>query len=267
VLKFAFSNIAWTPHDAPGVFALLRSHGVAGIEVAPTKVWPDWRGATPAAAAEYRRRLDGEGFAVPALQAVLFGKPGARLFDATGEAALDAHLADVAALAGALGAKVVVLGAPGQRDRGALAPDAAHAHAAGFFRRVAPAFADRGACLCVEPNPPRYGCNFVTTSAEGARLVRDVGHPGFGLHLDAAGMFLVGERLADAWDEVGALVRHYHISEPDLGGFTAPQVPHADNLRLLRERGYGGWCSVEMREPAAGLAAAGPWAFVPEVPR
>ncbi len=264
MLRFAFSNIAWTPHDAPAALALLRAHGILGIEVAPTKVWPDWAGITLAAAAEYRRRLEGEGFVVPALQAVLFGRPQARLFDADGEAALSEHLADVAALAGTLGAKAVVLGAPRQRDRGLLTAEAAHARAAAVFRAIAPAFADNGSCLCIEPNPPQYGCNFVTTAEDGARLVRDVAHAGFGLHLDAAGMFLVGEALPAVWDAVGPLVRHYPISEPGLGGFAAPRVPHAANLRFLRERGYAGWCSVEMREPEQGLAAAGPWGFVPD---
>jgi len=262
VLRFAFSNIAWTPHDAPHVFQLLRRQGIGGIEVAPTKVWPDWQEATPAAAAEYRRRLQAEGFAVPALQAVLFGAPRARLFDAAGEASLRNHLLRVAEIAGALGAGAVVFGAPKQRDRGALTLEAAHARAADVFRALAPAFADRGVCLCIEPNPPRYGCNFVTTAAEGASLVRRVAHPGFGLHLDAAAMFLVGDRLDTLWGDVGELTRHYHISEPDLGGFSAPQVPHAENLEVLRTAGYAGWCSVEMREPPEGLEDAGPWALL-----
>lgn len=265
MLRIAFSNIAWTPHDAPSVLRLLRERGIHGIEVAPTKIWPDWDGATPTAAAAYRRRLEGEGFAVPALQAILFGKPQARLFDAAGEKKLAEHLLAVAALAGALGAKAVVLGAPMQRDRALLAPEAAHAHAADVLRAVAPAFADCGTCLCIEPNPPQYGCNFVTTAAEGASLVRRVAHPGFGLHLDAAGMFLVGDRLSALLPDVKPLLRHYHISEPDLGDFTVPQVPHAENLETLRACGYAGWCSVEMREPPQGLDNAGPWSLLADV--
>ena len=47
--RFAVSNIAWDRHDDPEVLALLRAHGVTGIEVAPPKVWPGWDGATPEA--------------------------------------------------------------------------------------------------------------------------------------------------------------------------------------------------------------------------
>jgi hypothetical protein len=70
--------------------------------------------------------------------------------------------------------------------------------------------------------------------------------------------------LREAWPDVGPLVRHFHISEPNLGDFTAPEAPHADNLRVLREGGYAGWCSVEMLEPSQDLAVVGPWAFVPD---
>jgi sugar phosphate isomerase/epimerase len=261
-MKLAFSNIAWSPHDSPAVLRLLREHGVIGIEVAPTRVWPEWVGATVAAAREYRLRINAEGFEIPAMQAVLFGRPDARLFDAAGERALVDHMTLVAALAGALGARAVVLGAPKQRDRGELSLAAAHEHAVPVLRRLGALFADQGACLCIEPNPVRYGCNFVTRALEGAELVRRVAHPGFGLHLDAAALHLAGETLRDVWPAVGAFVRHFHISEPDLGDFRAPQVPHRENLWALRDGGYAGWCSVEMREPAGDLADVGPWRLV-----
>lgn len=83
-MRLAVSNIAWQPADQAAILPLLRDRGVTGIEVAPTKLWPDWQGATPAAAAAYRERLADQGFAVPALQAILFGKPDCTLFDPAG---------------------------------------------------------------------------------------------------------------------------------------------------------------------------------------
>ncbi len=195
-MKLAFSNIAWTPHDRPDVLKLLRGHGFTGIEVAPTKVWPEWQGATVAAAKQYRASLEAEGFVVPALQAVLFARPEARLFDHDGERALTEHLTHVADLAGALGAKAVVLGAPRQRTRGELSIGEAMSRAADVLRPLAKIYAERGTCLCIEPNPRRYACDFVINAAEGVELVRRIDHPGFGLHLDAAGMFLEEDDLA-----------------------------------------------------------------------
>jgi D-psicose/D-tagatose/L-ribulose 3-epimerase len=263
-MKLAFSNIAWSPHDQPDVLSLLRRRGISGIEVAPTKVWPNWEDATPYAAERYGNWLRSLGFDVPALQAVLFGRPEARFFDRQGERALVTHLAHVAELAGAIGARTVVLGAPRQRDRGSLTIEEALNSAAEVLYELAETFAVQGTCLCIEPNPRRYACNFIVNAKEGAELVRRVNHPGFGLHLDAAAMFLEGDDPARLWPEVGTLVRHFHISEPDLGDFRTPQVPHRANLDFLSSTSYAGWCSVEMREPALPLAVAGPWSILRE---
>lgn len=264
-MKLAFSNIAWSPHDSPEVLSLLKKQGVTGIEVAPTKVWPSWEGATPVAAERYGRRLLDLGFEVPALQAVLFNRPEAKLFDHDGEVAFVAHLTHVAELAGALGARAVVLGAPRQRDRGHLTKDEAFNRAAEILHGLAQKFAARNTCLCIEPNPKRYACNFIVNAMEGAELVRLVNHRGFGLHLDAAAMFLEGDDPARIWPDLGHLVRHFHISEPDLNDFCSPEAPHLSNLDFLKEKNYSGWCSVEMREPKLPLTVAGPWSILKKI--
>lgn len=261
-LRFAYSNIAWTPHDDPDVLSLLRRQGIDGIEVAPTAVWRSWEDMTVSKARAYRELLAEQGFQVPALQAILYARPEARLFEPRGEAVLLEHFARVAGIACGLEARVAVLGAPSQRDRGERSWPQALEHAAVLLRKAAALFHDQGCCLCIEPNPRRYGCNFVNTAAEGIELVTAVDHPGFRLHLDAAGMYLEREDLGAVLPAALPLLRHFHLSEPDLGDFRQPQVPHADNLRHLSAAGYGGWCSVEMRRPAVPLADAGPWTVI-----
>lgn len=261
-LRFAYSNIAWKPHDDPEIFSLLRRHGIRGIEVAPTAVWGNWEDMTVSKARAYRHLLREQGFEVPALQAILYGRPEARLFEAHGEAVLLDHFAHVAGVASGLEARVAVLGAPAQRDRDGRSWPHALEHAAGLLRKAAALFHDQGCCLCIEPNPRRYGCNFVNTAAEGIELVAAVDHPGFGLHLDAAGMYLEREDLAAVLPAALAVLRHFHLSEPDLGDFRQPEVPHTENLRRLDAAGYAGWCSVEMRRPSAPLADVGPWAVI-----
>jgi sugar phosphate isomerase/epimerase len=260
--RFAFSNIAWTPHDDAATFALLRHHGIEGIEVAPTAVWGSWQAMTVSKARAYRQFLGEEGFEVPALQAILYGKPEARLFEEHGEAVLLDHFTLVACIASALEARVAVLGAPLQRDRAGRSWPRALEHAAGVLRKAARIFHDHGCCLCIEPNPQRYGCNFVNTAAEGLELVAAVAHPGLRLHLDAAGMYLEKDDLASALPAAFPVLRHFHVSEPDLGDFRRSVVPHTENLRHLSAAGYAGWCSVEMRRPSTPLADAGPWAVI-----
>lgn len=233
---------------------VLREHGVIGVEVAPTRIWPEWRGATPEAAAAYRAQLANEGFVIPSMQAVLFGKPEAMLFDTAGRSRFIGHLRTVAGLAHALGAGTVVLGAPRQRDRGALSSQEAFEQAVTVFAELGQVFSEHGACLCIEPNPRRYGCNFIVNALEAVALVRAVASPGFGLHLDAAAMHIECDRLGELWGPVSSLLRHYHMSEPDLGDFSNPVIDHEENIRILDAGGYRGWISLELREPADGVA-------------
>jgi len=255
-MRFAFSNIGLADPRDPAALAALRAAGIEGIEVAPTKLWPDWTGATAAAAAEHRTWLAARGFEVPAMQAVLFGRPELKLFgDAPAQRALVAHLVRVADLAATFGARVVVLGAPKNRDRGTLSPDAAREIAVPLLREIGAAYAARATCLCIEPNPPQYQCNFITTAAEGLALVEAVGSPGFGLHLDAAGMYLAGDDPAAELPRAAPTLRHFHLSEPNLGGYAAPVVDHARMLRLLVDAGYRRWASFEVAADRHDLAA------------
>lgn len=246
-MRLAISNIAWAQHDDPAVLAALRQQGFQGIEVAPTKLWPAWEGANATSARQYRQQLADAGFAIPALQAVVYGK-SFRLFaeDRAERDALLAHFRLVAELAEALGAGAIVFGAPKCRDRAALSEAEAWERACAAFSELGAIFAEHGACLCIEPVPPEYGCNFIHTAEQAWGLVRAVDSPGFGLHVDAAALCYAGESLASLLAIPDLDLRHFHISEPGMTGFAQPRVAHEDNLASLKRWGYANWCSVEV---------------------
>jgi sugar phosphate isomerase/epimerase len=244
-MKLAVSNLAW-PVESDGAAAeLLGRHGVRAIELAPTKVWPRPAEATEEDVIAYRAFWERRGFQIVALQALLFGRPDLTLFDDPGTRGhtFD-YLCRIMRLASCLGAGVLVFGSPGNRRVNGRPPAEVRPVAVDLFRRLGEAAHRHGVSFCIEPNPPAYGCDFVTTVEQGAQLVAEVGHPGFGLHLDAGGMALAGESL----ERVGAVgPRHFHISEPHLCPIGTGSTPHAVYAEQLRQVGYERWCSVEMR--------------------
>jgi D-psicose/D-tagatose/L-ribulose 3-epimerase len=255
-MKLAVSNIAWDEPEQDAILAALAAQGVAGIEIAPTKLWPDWLGADVAAAAAIRERMTEAGFHIPALQSVLFGRPELQLFGGPDiQRDLVAHLDLVAGLAGALGASAIVFGSPRNRDRGDLGHAEAMERAVGILRRIGDAFATAGCCLCLEPNPSVYACNFLTRWHDAAELAARVDHPGIGLHLDTACIHLAGDDPVEAVTTCATTMRHFHISEPQLGGFTTPAIDHARIGRALRGSGYTGWLSIEMRRQSDPVAS------------
>jgi sugar phosphate isomerase/epimerase len=244
-MRLAVSNIAWPTWADPAVAGLLERHGVAGVELAPAKLWPRPAEVSEREALTVRRAWEERGVQVVALQALLFGRPELTLFDdAVSRARAVEYLAAVIRLAGWLGAGALVFGSPKNRLAGGQAATVVHTLALDTFRRLGEEAVRHRTTFCIEPNPREYGCDFITTVREAAELVEAVGHPGFGLHLDAGGMTLTRESPADAGP---VRPRHYHISEPHLVPIGAG--PHEAFADSLHRSGYDGWCSIEMRMP------------------
>jgi sugar phosphate isomerase/epimerase len=248
-MKLAVSNLAWPLSADEAVANVLRAEGVTGVELAPGKVWAKAPRVPAGEAEQYTAGWLTRGCDVVAFQAILFGRAELSIF-ADGDllAATQDHLVAMGRLAERCGARVLVLGAPGNRKRGQRSMDSAVAVAARALRPVAVALEGSGVRLCIEPNPPRYGCDFVNTAAEAAVLCEAVGHANFGIHLDSAALALSGELTEGALGPVMKHVRHVHISEVDLApvGSTAT-VPHAQLGATLRALHYTGWYSIEMR--------------------
>ena len=248
-MKLAVSNLAWPAAEDARAAALFSELKVQGVELAPAKVWATAPGVPAGDAEAYAAWWRQRGCEVVAFQAILFGHPEMSIF-ATGDtlAATQAHLVAMGHLARRCGAQVLVFGAPGNRRRGELPLAEAMEAAARALRPVAQALQPTGVRLCVEPNPPAYGCDFVNTAAEAGVLAALVAHENFGVHLDAAALAVSGETTVAALAPVIGHTRHFHISEVDLVavGSTA-SVPHAQLGATLRSLGYADWLSIEMR--------------------
>ena len=245
-MKLAVSNIAWDTHDDPGVFSVLRENGVQGIEIAPSKVWPNWNGANSSSAKEYRKRLSNEGFEVPALQAILFGKPELQLFVPKTKHALIEHIKYISEIGSALGAKVLVFGAPKNRRKGQLSTNEAVNYAVEIMREVGDICSEFELCIGWEHNPIEYGCDFITNAADARDFVNLIDSPGIQLHLDSAGIHMCGGNISEVIRSAGPFV-HYHISEPMLAPLVGGVIDHKTSIQTLKDLDYKNWVSIEMK--------------------
>jgi len=249
-VKLAVSNIAWPQGEDAAIAELLNAVGIAGIEIAPTKIWADPLAATDAAIDAYRRFWNDRGIAIVAAQALLFGKPELTIFEsaAVRQRTLD-YLESIVRLCGRLGARALVFGSPKNRRVGALTATEVAALSQEFFGRLGE-LADRaGTCIVMEANPSEYGADFATHAAAAIELVERVDHPGFRLHLDTGCMTLAGDPVHATFERGFRWLEHFHVSEPNLDPPGASgKVDHAAFAEELMRRGYRGWVSLEMRE-------------------
>lgn len=230
-MRLAISNIAWDIAEDTSVAKLLGKFGVDAIDVAPGKYFPDLVNAKDEDIANVRRWWAGHEIEITGMQALLFGTTGLNVFgDSKSQEAMLEHLRAVCRIGAGLGATRLVFGSPKNRDRSGLSDAQALEQAVSFFRRLGNTAQEHGVIVCLEPNPTRYGANFMTTSAETAHVVAAVGHEAIRMQFDTGALTINGEFPETVLECSSRLIGHVHASEPDLvplgDGGTDHQLMH-----------------------------------------
>jgi sugar phosphate isomerase/epimerase len=247
-MRLTISNLAWQVQETATALRLLKGLGAGGVEVAPTRI-ADWDQLNEKLLRDYRSRVEEAGLAVSSLQAILFGKPNATLLgDGDSFRLMLEHMATVADIAETLGAGVLVFGAPRNRLRGALRENEALELARERFGQLGDLLERRPVVIGIEPVPPTYGGDFLTSAQSVLGMVESVGHRSIRVHLDTGCVKLGGDAIADAIHAAGDRLCHFHAAEPNLGDFAAPAMDHAAASKALGEVHYQGWIAIEMRE-------------------
>ncbi len=255
-MRLAVSNLAWPADQAARAIDLLAGLGVSGVEVAPTRLAP-WEDLRVDLAEAHRRLLSDAGLEVSSMQALLYGRPDLLLLgDAAAFAGMAEHFRLLAGFGAALGAGVMVLGAPHNRRRGDLPADVAWALGRDRLQTLGAIVTAEGLTIGIEPVPALYGGDFLTNWRDVLAMVRDVDHVGVGVHLDTGCVALGGDRIEEAVAACSSRLVHFHAAQPDLADFAAPAESHAAAACGLRSVAYDRWLSIEMRQQAEDPIAA-----------
>lgn len=246
-MRLAISNIAWDVVEDADIAELLKCNGVDAIDIAPGKYFPDPANATDEEIVRVKRWWAVRGIEITGMQALLFGTTGLNMLGAPEvQHAMLQHLTAVCRIGAGLGATRLVFGSPKTRDRTGLNDEQVIEIATPFFRRLGDIARSYGVVICLEPNPPCYGANFMTTSAETAEVVRQVAHPAIRMQLDTGALTINAEEPATVLQNSAPLIGHIHASEPDLVPLGDGGTDHATVAACLRQRLPEHIVSIEM---------------------
>lgn len=240
--KLSASNIGWEKKDDAHVIAHMKKLGYKGLEVAPTRLFPDTPYAHRTTAAMLSIALKREfDFSIPSMQSIWFGVQG-NIFDAATRRGLIDSTNCAFKFAHAMGCHSLVFGCPKARS----VPEGHDASEADdFFRTAAMIAKSYGSRLAIEANPPIYETNFLNTTREAVDFVRRLNEPGLAVNLDVGTMIFHGENPADFADDLD-VVSHIHVSEPYLAPIQERPI-HRELAQVLKEKQYSGFVSVEMK--------------------
>ena len=246
-MRLAISNIAWDVVEDEAIAQLLCRNGIDAVDVAPGKYFPDLFSASDEKIKSVKGWWAERGIEITGMQALLFGSSGLNMFGSTSvRNAMLMQLAAVCRVGGGLGATRVVFGSPKNRDRTQLTDQETIAVAVPFFRSFGDIAADHGVFICLEPNPSRYGANFMLTSAETARVVELVAHPSIKMQLDTGALTINQEKVDNVLDRYAQLIGHIHASEPDLLPLGDGGTDHSRMRAALAQHLPGHVVSIEM---------------------
>lgn len=241
-LHLAASNIGWQKADDERMYAALRGLGYDGLEIAPTRIFPESPyDCAPSVALFAGYLFQKYQLVIPSMQSILNGK-SENLFDRDGAYALTAYLHETFRFAAACRCPNLVFGCPRNRQ---MPEDANETAADDFFRETALLAAREDVTLALETVPPCYNTNFLNRTADTMAYVKRLGVPGLSVNLDVGAMLTNGESVVDIAAYL-PLVSHVHISEPGLAPI-APHPLHRELALLLKGMDYPGFVSVEMK--------------------
>lgn len=246
-LKVAISNLSWELQEDKEVLELLKKYHIKGVEIAPTKIWPDISKASVKQIRQYRKFWNDNGVEIISITSLLFGHPELTIFE-NKEARNKTlnYLVEMARVGGLLGAKVMVFGSPKNRLRGKLKKPEAEKIAIDFFQKLSNKIKKYNINFCVEPLGKTYSCNFITSVKEAIKLIQEVNHPNFKSHIDIGSIEGNGENYKKSLELAKPYMTHFHISEPGLKEIPAKLVNHKLAAKILKNLNYDKWCTVEM---------------------
>lgn len=239
-MKLSISNIAWSAEYDEEMYSYLSESGFSGIEIAPTRIFPENPYDAIDAAVEFRNYLKKSyGLEISSLQSICYGRNEVVFGTAKERKSLFEYVQKAIDFAHILECKNLVFGSPKNRIIGENQLEIAE----DFFGGLGEYAQSKNTVLALEPNPVIYGTNFMNTTKETIDFVRAINSDGLKVNLDL-GTYLYNQENMEMVQ--AAVINHIHISEPYLEEIETRSV-HQELAGKLREIHYDKYISIEMK--------------------
>lgn len=241
-MKLSISNIAWPADQDVQVYEMMKEYGYSGLEIAPTRIFPESPYDKRMEACKWSRRLKRDyGFEVSSMQSIWFGRQE-NIFGTDEERQLLIDYTKKAIeFAEAICCENLVFGCPKNRNFPEnVNPDIA----VSFFKELGDYAVAHHTVLGMEANPTIYHTNYINDTKSAIELIKKVDSKGFLMNLDVGTMIQNEENVVELIGNVG-LISHVHISEPFLKPIEERDV-YKDLKKILIQEAYQGFVSIEM---------------------
>ena len=244
-MKLSISNIAWSAEKDEQIYRLLRKYGYTGLEIAPTRIFPESPYEHLKEAESWARSIyEKYGLSISSIQSIWYGKTE-NIFGTQKERTnLIEYTRKAIDFAEVLRCGHLVFGCPKNRNH---PEEISSDEAIPFFRYISEYAAERSVFIGLEANPVIYNTNFINTTVQALDFIEKVGSDGLKINLDVGTMIYNDESVAVIQNRVDQ-ISHVRISEPMLSPIKQRGI-HGDLANLLKDGKYDDrYVSIEMKE-------------------
>ena len=241
-MKVTISNIAWQPENDAEMYAFLKEKKCSGIEIAPTRIFPENPYSDLNRVANFREELQSDyGLQVVSMQSICFGRNEAIFSSEDERNSLLEYIKQSIDFASVLGCNNLVFGSPKNRN---INPNQGEI-ALAYFSEIGKYAAEKNTIFAFEPNPVIYGTNFINTTNQAVDFVKECNVDGLKVNFDLGTVIYNEENLSVLEDNL-KWINHIHISEPYLEEIQKRSL-HQELASILRKGKYANYISIEMK--------------------
>ena len=247
-MRLSICNEIFKEWDFRKICDFVSSIGYDGIEIAPFTFASDVRDLKEEDCKKIREIAEKRNLQIVGLHWLLVSPPGLHIThpdSSIREETLEymKHLIKFCQL---LGGEVLVFGSPKQREiMSGVSREEAWLWARDFFLRASEEAEKNNLFICLEPLSPRE-TNFITTAREAIKLIGEVSHPRFRLHLDVKAMSSEGRDIREIIKEGAPYLKHFHANDESGKGPGFGETDFRPIISALKSINYLGFVSVEI---------------------
>ena len=242
-MKLSASNIAWDSNDDELMYCKLNELGFDGLEIAPTRIFPNNPYDKLDEAKAFQTMLKSKfSLEISSMQSIWYGR-NENIFNSAEErnVLLD-YTRKAIEFAEVLECRNLVFGCPRNRTGGSQYPEIAKA----FFYELGEYAHTHNTVLAMEANPTIYNTDYINFTNQAIDFVKEVNSEGFKINLDVGTMIENEEDISILKDNID-IINHVHISEPYLNQIQE-RKSHNTLGSYLKTGAYGRFVSLEMKK-------------------
>lgn len=243
MIKLSISNIAWGMEQDAEMGQFLQDSGFQGLEIAPTRIFPEAPYDKLAEAKVWAEELNTKyGLEVPSMQSIWYGHQE-KIFGTKEERrVLVDYTKKAVDFAEVIGCRNLVFGNPRNRDTDDVLGN--YATAIEFFKEIGDYALEHHTTIAIEANPTIYNTRFINYTEQAVELACRCGSRGVKVNVDL-GTVIYNEEDINYLRQIPEYINHVHVSEPGLNLIEKREL-HLQLFKILQSIGYNRFVSIEM---------------------